>query len=115
IGNLLVVAERDAGRLLHRCGAAALLLGLSRSGPAALRQNPRYRHRARGGSVEEEGDRRHARRRRGDSLLRDRHVYILGKPGMGKSTLMLNMLRQDIERGKAVGLIDPAGDLAEAA
>jgi len=47
--------------------------------------------------------------------LRDRHVYILGKPGMGKSTLMLNMIRQDIENGKGVGLIDPAGDLAEAA
>lgn len=47
--------------------------------------------------------------------IRDRHVYILGKPGMGKSTLMLNMIRQDIESGKGVGLIDPAGDLAEAA
>src|SRR5438270_1456148 len=47
--------------------------------------------------------------------IRDRHVYILGKPGMGKSTLMLNMIRQDIESGRGVGLIDPAGDLAEAA
>lgn len=46
--------------------------------------------------------------------MRDRHVYVLGKPGMGKSTLMLNMIRQDIANGKAVGVIDPAGDLAEA-
>jgi DNA helicase HerA-like ATPase len=45
--------------------------------------------------------------------MRDRHVSILGKSGMGKSTLMLNMIRQDIANGKGVGLIDPAGDLAK--
>jgi len=45
--------------------------------------------------------------------VRDRHVYILGRPGMGKSTLLLNMARQDIEAGKGVGVIDPHGDLIE--
>ena len=45
--------------------------------------------------------------------MRDKHVYILGKPGMGKSTLMLSMIRQDILNGKGVALIDPHGDLAE--
>jgi hypothetical protein len=45
---------------------------------------------------------------------RRRHVYIIGKTGMGKSTLLENMIRADIEAGKGVGVIDPHGDLAEA-
>jgi len=44
---------------------------------------------------------------------RQRHVYVVGQTGMGKSTLLLNMLVQDIRRGKGVALIDPHGDLAE--
>lgn len=43
--------------------------------------------------------------------MRDRHVYIIGKSGMGKSTLMLSMIRQDILNGKGVGVIDPHADL----
>lgn len=45
---------------------------------------------------------------------RRRHVYIIGKTGMGKSTLLENMIRSDILAGKGVGVIDPHGDLAEA-
>lgn len=45
---------------------------------------------------------------------RRRHVYVIGKTGMGKSTLLENMIRADIEAGKGVGVIDPHGDLAEA-
>ncbi len=44
---------------------------------------------------------------------RQRHLYMVGQTGMGKSTLVLNMLVQDIRRGKGVALIDPHGDLAE--
>lgn len=44
---------------------------------------------------------------------RQRHVYVVGQTGMGKSTLLLNMLVQDIQRGKGIALIDPHGDLAE--
>ncbi|OIO54204.1 hypothetical protein AUJ46_03715 [Candidatus Peregrinibacteria bacterium CG1_02_54_53] len=44
---------------------------------------------------------------------RRRHVYILGKTGMGKSTLLENMIFSDIQAGKGVGIIDPHGDLAE--
>jgi len=44
---------------------------------------------------------------------RQRHVYIVGQTGMGKSTLLLNMFVRDIQRGKGVALIDPHGDLAE--
>ncbi|KKQ69029.1 MAG: hypothetical protein US89_C0004G0072 [Candidatus Peregrinibacteria bacterium GW2011_GWF2_38_29] len=44
---------------------------------------------------------------------RRRHVYILGKTGMGKSTLIKNMMISDIKAGNGFGLIDPHGDLAE--
>ncbi len=46
---------------------------------------------------------------------RRRHVYIIGMTGVGKSTLMENMIRQDIEEGRGVAVIDPHGSLAEAA
>lgn len=44
---------------------------------------------------------------------RNRHIFISGATGTGKSTLMLNMVMQDISGGKGVALIDPHGDLAE--
>lgn len=43
---------------------------------------------------------------------RRRHVYIVGKTGVGKTTFMQNMITQDIEAGRGVGLVDPHGDLA---
>ncbi len=45
---------------------------------------------------------------------RRRHVYIIGKTGMGKSTLLENMIFSDIQAGKGVAVIDPHGDLADA-
>lgn len=42
---------------------------------------------------------------------RSRHCYIIGATGTGKSTLLYNMLRQDIENDEGVVLIDPHGDL----
>jgi type IV secretory pathway TraG/TraD family ATPase VirD4 len=44
---------------------------------------------------------------------RRKHIYIMGKTGTGKSTLMENMLIDDMQEGKGVGLIDPHGDFAE--
>ncbi|WP_051052552.1 type IV secretory system conjugative DNA transfer family protein [Bradyrhizobium liaoningense] len=41
------------------------------------------------------------------------HVYIIGKTGTGKSTLLEGMALQDIERGCGLALIDPHGDLVE--
>lgn len=41
------------------------------------------------------------------------HKYILGQTGTGKSTLLLNMIKQDIDAGRGFCLIDPHGDLAE--
>lgn len=43
--------------------------------------------------------------------LRNRHVYLIGSTRVGKTTLMLNMLLQDIAAGRGVGVIDPHGDL----
>lgn len=45
---------------------------------------------------------------------RRRHMYILWKTGMWKSTLLENMIIDDIRKGRWVAVIDPHGDLAEA-
>ena len=44
---------------------------------------------------------------------RARHMYVIGKTGMGKSTLLENMAIQDIRNGEAVAFIDPHGSTAE--
>jgi hypothetical protein len=44
-----------------------------------------------------------------------RHVHILGQTGTGKTTLLLSMLRERMESGAGVGLIDPHGDFWERA
>jgi hypothetical protein len=44
---------------------------------------------------------------------RRQHLYVIGKTGTGKTTLLKNLISQDIERGHGLALIDPHGDLAE--
>ena len=44
---------------------------------------------------------------------RRRHFYIIGKTGMGKTTLLENMAVQDIEAGRGIGIIDPHGEFAQ--
>ncbi|MBU4347980.1 type IV secretory system conjugative DNA transfer family protein [Patescibacteria group bacterium] len=44
---------------------------------------------------------------------RRRHMYIIGKTGVGKSTLLENMIVADIKAGKGVALVDPHGETAE--
>ncbi|MGM0439008.1 MAG: type IV secretory system conjugative DNA transfer family protein [Patescibacteria group bacterium] len=44
---------------------------------------------------------------------RRRHVYTIGQTGVGKTSLMQEMIRQDMENGEGVGVIDPHGDLIE--
>lgn len=44
---------------------------------------------------------------------RRRHMYMVGKTGTGKSTLMENMIIDDIKEGRGVGVVDPHGDLIE--
>lgn len=44
---------------------------------------------------------------------RRRHMYVIGKTGMGKTTLMENMVLSDIYNGHGLGIVDPHGDFAE--
>lgn len=41
------------------------------------------------------------------------HMYVIGKTGTGKSTLLETLIAQDIAHGEGVALLDPHGDLAE--
>ena len=45
--------------------------------------------------------------------VKDRHVYVVGKSGTGKSTLLYNCICQDIDSGSGVAVIDPHGDLVQ--
>jgi len=44
---------------------------------------------------------------------RDRHMYVIGKTGMGKSTLLENLAIQDIRNGEGLAFIDPHGGTVE--
>ncbi len=48
--------------------------------------------------------------RQADRLL---HIYAIGKTGVGKSTLLEALIRQDIEAGRGFAVVDPHGDLVE--
>jgi hypothetical protein len=42
---------------------------------------------------------------------RSQHIYCIGVSGTGKSTLLFNLIRQDIESGQGIAVLDPHGDL----
>ena len=42
-----------------------------------------------------------------------RHIHIIGSTGSGKSNLLTNLIKQDIEKGNGVCVIDPHGDLMD--
>ncbi len=44
---------------------------------------------------------------------RRKHIYLMGKTGAGKSTLIANMAIDDIRKDRGIGIIDPHGDLSE--
>ena len=44
---------------------------------------------------------------------RRRHLYIIGKTGVGKSKMLELMVRQDIAYGYGICLIDPHGDVID--
>lgn len=46
---------------------------------------------------------------------RRRHLYVIGQTGTGKSTLLGNLILDDIEHGRGVAVLDPHGDLVETA
>jgi hypothetical protein len=43
---------------------------------------------------------------------RRRHVHIIGRTGVGKTTLLLNQICSDMQQGSGLALVDPHGDLA---
>lgn len=46
-------------------------------------------------------------------LDRQRHIYVIGKTGTGKTTLLENMAKQDIQAGRGLAIVDPHGEFAE--
>ena len=44
---------------------------------------------------------------------RGKHIYVIGKTGMGKATMLENMAIQDIQNGEGIAFIDPHGSTAE--
>ena len=61
-----------------------------------------------------ETDSRNKRLRFGIKAVdRSRHMYVIGKTGMGKSTLLENLAIQDIQNGNGMAFIDPHGKTAD--
>ncbi|MDD5041181.1 MAG: type IV secretion system DNA-binding domain-containing protein [Candidatus Peribacteraceae bacterium] len=44
---------------------------------------------------------------------RRRHLYVVGKSGVGKSKLLELLIKEDLERGRGVAVLDPHGDLVD--
>ncbi len=44
---------------------------------------------------------------------RRRHIYVIGKTGMGKTTMFENMVINDILAGRGVGVVDPHGEFID--
>lgn len=44
---------------------------------------------------------------------RRRHMYVIGKTGVGKSTVLENLIIEDIRAGKGVAVVDPHGETVE--
>jgi Type IV secretion-system coupling protein DNA-binding domain/TraM recognition site of TraD and TraG len=44
---------------------------------------------------------------------RVRHSHVLGASGTGKSTLLFNLIRQSVESGEGIAVLDPHGDLID--
>ncbi len=44
---------------------------------------------------------------------RETHMYIIGRTGSGKTTMMFSMAKHDIEQGRGMAFLDPHGDAAD--
>jgi len=82
-----------------RVAKAPLPVELSKSGPVILGEAS-FRDETKKIYFASEEDRR-------------RHFYIIGQTGTGKTSLLKEMIRQDVEAGCGVAVVDPHGDLIE--
>ncbi|MES2707980.1 MAG: type IV secretion system DNA-binding domain-containing protein [Verrucomicrobiota bacterium] len=120
-GDLLLRRSRRCGMILNR----EELLGFVRF-PSRTVKSPKLRRLS--GNTREApplpkdehsvflGLNEHAGKTREVWLTREqrvRHFHILGGTGTGKSTLLFDMMRQDLENGRGFALLDPHGDLAD--
>jgi len=48
-----------------------------------------------------------------DTPHRMRHMHLIGASGTGKSTMFMTMIRQDMEAGNGIAVLDPHGDLID--
>lgn len=138
-GNSLIALDQEGweaeaqetdllGRVAHRSGmllSARELAGLvhlpGRATTATALERARQRTKAMPVSVLGQelvlGDNLHLGKRQTAALSpeqRSRHLYVIGGTGTGKSTLLVNLIAQDLQAGHGVAVLDPHGDLADA-
>jgi hypothetical protein len=114
-------------RRTHRSGTIlnlGELVGLAHLPSASVRSEKLLRERKRtkgapaiaSGHKLKLGENTHAGKTQAVTLSseqRVRHTYVVGASGTGKSTLLLNLIIQDIENGEGVAVLDPHGDRIE--
>jgi hypothetical protein len=110
-----ILSATEIGALYHFPHSATtqtenLVTSLSRSLPAPLSLKSRKKPDVLLGSNNYHG---HKTAIGLSAAERERHVYIVGGTGNGKTTMLLYAIEQDIRRGKGLAVIDPHGDLAE--
>ncbi len=109
--GMLVNGDELTG-LVHLPGRETLSTGFER-----LRQRTKAAPETSVGHELVLGDNLHRGHRQAVTLSlqqRSRHVYVIGGSGTGKSTLLLNLICQDVEAGRGVAVLDPHGDLVDA-
>ena len=80
-------------------------------GDSVVPRNPRIVLPARGANLGRTSDGRSVRLSTADRM---RHLWLLGQTGTGKSTLVLNLVIQDLHAGHGLAVFDPHGDLVDA-
>jgi hypothetical protein len=120
-GDILARVSRRSGMLLSLDELSPLLMPPTMSGSRKLRRETKRTRPAPDAlfnlNAVQLGVNRHAGKSRSVFLSaehRVRHMHVVGASGTGKSTLLLNMITQDMENGEGLAVFDPHGDLIDA-
>lgn len=105
-----LISIRDAALLVMPPSSDACVIASIGTTPVQTRSAPRPREWLHGPSTVGLDDRGHPIRF--DDGAIDRHVHLMGVPGSGKTTLMMQMIAGDLAAGRGFLLLDPHGDLA---